>query len=449
MRLSEFALRCGGALVGEDSEFSGFATDSRNVSAGDLFLCIRGERVDGHEFAAQALLGGAVACLCERAVDGRHVLVGDIATALAAFALTRRKEFDGPVVGITGSTGKTTTKEFVAAALSPLGPVLKSAGNRNTEYTSPLVWAELSGAHRAVVVEMGMRGFGQIAHLASFSLPTIGVVTNIGTSHLEKVGSREGIVRAKSEMLRILPRDGAAVLWQEDAYLESLKGACSCKAYTFGFAQEADCQVLGYRALSWERCIVRGLLDEVVFEVELPTTGRHQALNAAAAVLAARCAGVGVAEAARALPLAELPPLRLQVVQFNGATVVLDTYNASPDSTVAALRTLSDVPAVGRRIAILGEMKELGDYTESGHREVGAALGLSPVDLAVLTGGPTSFIEDEALRAGFPASKITSYATFDIENVRRFLSTVREGDVVLIKGSRALGLESALEAVRS
>ncbi len=436
-------------MVGEDSEFGGFATDSRSVSAGDLFLCIRGERVDGHEFAPLALLGGAVACLCERAVDGRHILVGDISMALAAFALSRRKEFDGPVVGITGSTGKTTTKEFVSAALSPLGPVLKSAGNRNTEYTSPLVWAELSGSHRAVVVEMGMRGFGQISHLASFSLPTIGVVTNIGTSHLEKVGSREGIMRAKSEMLQVLPRDGAAVLWQEDAFLESLKGACASKSYTFGFSQEADCHILGYRALSWERCVVRGQLDGEVFEVELPTTGRHQALNAAAAVLASRCAGVGVAEAAGALPFAELPPLRLQVVPFNGATVVLDTYNASPDSTVAALKTLSDVPAVGRRIAILGEMKELGDYTESGHREVGAALGLSPVDHAVLTGGPTSFIEDEALRAGFPASKITSFETFDIENVRRFLSSVRPGDVVLIKGSRALGLETALEAVRS
>jgi UDP-N-acetylmuramoyl-tripeptide--D-alanyl-D-alanine ligase len=447
VRLAEFAGRCGGALFGEDAEISGFATDSREVKAGDLFLCIRGERVDGHEFAVQAFAKGAVACLCERKVSGAHILVDNIASALAAFALTRRKEFSGPVVGITGSTGKTTTKEFVAAALSPLGPVLKSAGNRNTEYTSPLVWAELTSVHRSVVVEMGMRGFGQIDHLASFSLPTIGVVTNIGTSHMEKVGSREGIVRAKGEMLQLLPRDGAAILWQEDLYLESLKSLCPCESYTFGFSQEADCQVLGYRALTWERCLVRGQLDDVVFEYELPTVGRHQALNSAAAVLAARCAGSSVSAAAAALPSADVPPLRLQVVSFNGATVVLDTYNASPDSMVAALKTLTDVPARGRRIAILGEMKELGDYTESGHREVGAALGLSAVDIAVLTGGPTAFIRDEALRAGFPASRLTSFETFDIESVRMFLATVRAGDVVLIKGSRALGLESALEAV--
>jgi UDP-N-acetylmuramoyl-tripeptide--D-alanyl-D-alanine ligase len=296
---------------------------------------------------------------------------------------------------------------------------------------------------------MGMRGHGQIAHLASFSRPTIGIVTNIGTSHLEMVGSREGIVQAKSEMLRALPRDGTAVLWQEDLYLESLRSACDCRVRTFGFAQEAECRILGYRAVSWEKCIVRGRLDDVVFEVELPTSGRHQALNAGAAVLAAWCAGVPVSEAAGALRHATLPPMRLQVVPFRGATVVLDTYNASPDSTVAAIRTLSDLPAEGRRIAILGEMKELGDYTESGHREVGAALGVSPVDIALLTGGPTSFIEDEALRVGFPSSKIVSFSAFDIENVRRFLSGLLPGDVVLMKGSRALGLETALEGVKA
>lgn len=447
MKLSEFADRCEGSLVGEDAEFGGFATDSREVGPGCLFVCIRGERTDGHEFAADAFRAGAAACLCERTVEGRHILVGNIATALAAFALSIRTEFAGPVIGVTGSTGKTSTKEFVAAALSPKGPVLKSSGNRNTEYTSPLVWSELSPEHWAVVVEMGMRGFGQIAHLASFSRPTIGIVTNVGTSHIEKVGSREGIARAKSEMLAALPGDGTAVLWQEDDFLPALRNPSPCPVVTFGFAQEADCRVLGYRALSWERCLLRGRLDDVVFEVELPTTGRHQALNASAAVLAARCAGVGVAEAAAALAGAELPPLRLQVVNFKGATVVLDTYNASPDSTIAALRTLADVPAEGRRIAILGEMKELGDYTESGHRAVGAALGLSPVDHAVLTGGPTSFIEDEALKTGFTKSKVTSFASFDIENVRRFLSGIRPGDVVLIKGSRALGLENALEAV--
>jgi UDP-N-acetylmuramoyl-tripeptide--D-alanyl-D-alanine ligase len=447
VRLSEFAHRCGGALVGEDSEFGGFATDSRSVSAGSLFLCIRGSRVDGHDFAPQALAIGAAACLAERSIGGRHILVADISSALAAFAASRRAEFHGPVVGVTGSTGKTTTKEFTAAALAPLGLVLKSAGNKNTEYTSPLVWAELTDEHRAVVVEMAMRGPGQIAHLAGFSRPTIGIVTNIGTAHIEKVGSREGILNAKSELLRALPSDGTAVVWQEDDYLQELKAGSPCSVRTFGFTPESDCHILGYRALSWEKCAVRGRLDGQTFEVELATTGRHQALNAGAALLAAHSAGASTQEAVAALPKAEMQPMRLQIVQFRGATVVLDTYNASPDSTVAALRALADVPARGRRIAILGEMKELGDFTESGHRQVGHELAILLLDFAFLTGGPTTFIADEARLSGYPENRMTELPGLDIAKVREFLGTIKEGDVVLIKGSRALGLESALEAV--
>ncbi len=447
MTLSEFAARCGGKLLGEDRPITGYATDSRGVSPGDLFLCIKGERVDGHEYAAAAIASGASGCLSTREVEGPHILVDDISVALARFATSKRAEFIGPVVGVTGSTGKTSTKDFVAAALSPLGLVLKSAGNRNTEYTSPLVWADLSSEHKAVVVEMGMRGLGQITHLASFSKPTIGIVTNVGTSHMEKVGSRQGVFQAKSELLRALPEDGTAVVWREDDFYHELADAAPGRVVSFGFSLEADCQVLGYRALSWESSLLRGSLEGETFEVELNTTGRHQALNAAAAVAAASAAGVPISRAAESLRSAELQPLRLQVVPFRGATVILDTYNASPDSTVAALRTLADVPSQGRKIAILGEMRELGTFTESGHRLVGKALAQSSVDHALLTGGPTSFIGEEARMAGMPADQITELKAFEIDAVRRFLDGVLPGDVVLIKGSRALGLESALEAV--
>jgi len=445
--LQEFAERCGGGLVGvpDGTALTGFATDSRDVPAGGLFLCIRGENVDGHDFVAQALKNGAVCCIAERAVDAPHVLVDDLVAALAKFASSKRSEFDGPVVAVTGSTGKTTTKEFCAAALSPLGMVLKNAGNRNSEYTSPLVWAELEEGHKAAVIEMGMRGFGQIEHLASFTRPTIGVVTQIGTAHIEKVGSREGILRAKGELLQALSAGGTAVLWHEDDYLSDLRQLSQCKTVTFGFDQEADCRVLGYRALSWGKCVVRGRLDGETFEAELNTAGRHQALNASAAVLAAWTAGVGVSEAVEALATADLPPLRLQVVPYHGATVVLDTYNASPDSTTAALRTLAELPAEGRRMAVLGEMKELGDFTESGHRLVGRALAECGVDRVMLTGGPTAFIGDEARKAGLPDDRIVECESLDLDRVREFLDRVRKGDTVLIKGSRALGLESALE----
>ena len=447
MTVQEFAERCGGTVVGVDGSkaISGFATDSREAAPGALFLCIKGENVDGHDFATQAIGQGAVACVSEKEIGLPSIVVPKLVDALAKFANSKREEFSGPVIGVTGSTGKTTTKEFIAIALSPLGSILKNPGNRNSEYTSPLVWADLDGAHKAVVIEMGMRGHGQIAHLASFTKPTIGVVTHIGTAHIEKVGSREGIVRAKSELLQSLPSEGTAVLWQEDDYLVDLKANSPCAVKTFGFSPDADCRVLGYRSLGWDKCIVRGELEGTAFEAHLPTTGKHQALNATCAVLTAHIAGVDIEAASESLAGAELPPLRLQVVPYRGATVVLDTYNASPDSTVAAIKTLSEVPASGRKLAVLGEMKELGDFTESGHRAVGRALAESSIERALLTGGPTRYIALEAKARGFSAEKLSECEALDLEEVRRFLEAIQEGDVVLVKGSRALGLEKALE----
>lgn len=176
---------------------TGFATDNREVKPGDAFLAIAGARVDGHDFVEQALAAGASLAVVERPVDGPHIHVDNLVQALARLGASFRDSFSGPVVGITGSAGKTTTKELVASALSPLGEILKTEGNRNTEFTAPLLWPQIEPETAAVVVEMSMRGFGHIAHLAAFSRPTVGIVTNIGHSHLETVGNRDGIARAK------------------------------------------------------------------------------------------------------------------------------------------------------------------------------------------------------------------------------------------------------------
>ncbi len=444
--VGEFAEACGGSIHGVEPfrMIAGFALDSREVKTGDLFLAIKGATHDGHYFVQQAAEAGATAALVEHPVDVPHILVKNLVNALAKFAAWRRASFEGPVIGITGSNGKTTTKEMTAAAVSTLGPVLKSPANKNTEYTSPLVWEDAEGKAVAVV-EMAMRGFGQIAHLAAFAKPTIGVVTCIGTAHIEKVGSREGIFKAKAELLSSLPRRGTAVIWREDDFWADLCDRSHAKVRSFGFSQEAECRVVGYRALSWDACLVRISLDGQVGEVKLSALGRHQARNAAAAVLAAHSAGVDVRVAIECLESAQLPPLRLEVVQKAHATVILDTYNASPDSTVAAIQAVSEVPCSGRRIAVLGEMKELGDFTESGHRLVGKALAASPIELVLLTGGPTRFIADEATMAGYPARNIVSDADLDISHVREFLKQLEPGDVALVKGSRALGLERALE----
>lgn len=445
MTLGDLATRCGGTLEGDArTQWKGFAWDSREVLKGQVFLAIRGARVDGHDFVLDALSQGAVAAIVERPVKGAYILVDDLVQALARLGRSFRSKFDGPVVGVTGSNGKTTTKEFTAAALSPLGRVLRSRGNQNTEYTMPLIWTELTPETRAAVMEMGMRGLGQIRHLASIARPTIGVVTMIGTAHLEMVGSREGIAQAKAELLEQVE---TAVLPLEDDFYGFLRGACrpETRVLTFGFGPDADCRILGYRALGWSQSRLRLEIGGETCDVRLRTAGRHQALNVAAAVAAAYAAGVPPKAAAGKLSVAELPKMRMEVFRDDGGTIFLDAYNASPESTIAALRTLREVPCGGRRLAVIGEMLELGDFAESGHRLVGRALAESDLDCVLLVGPLTRFIESEAVLAGMPAEKICRQPETDVAGVRKLVSTLGPEDVVLIKGSRALGLERALQ----
>jgi UDP-N-acetylmuramoyl-tripeptide--D-alanyl-D-alanine ligase len=441
--LSDLARRFEGTLVGEDANVTGFATDNRDVHPGDLFIAIRGERVDGHFFVPGALTGGAVAALVEQPVEGTYILVENVVQALARMARSFRNEFNGPVIGITGSAGKTTTKEFVAACCSPLGGVLKTHGNRNSEFTGPLLWPEM-GSEAVAVTEMGMRGFGQIAHLAAFNLPTHAIITNIGYAHLEMVGSREGIAKAKGEILEALPADGVALLYSEDEYLGNLISiAGSRKTRFFGAGGNADCQITGYRALSWFESEISGVLDGVKWSAVMPTVGRHLANNAAAALLAATEVGVQLEEACDALRNAVLPPMRMEIRDFQGATLVMDNYNANPPAVLGALQTLEEVPCEGLRIAVLGTMRELGSETEEGHRQIGRRLSKAGIDRVVLYGPDTEFIEAEFLKKKGDGSKILRASS--LEEIRFAMSSAGAGDTVLVKGSRALELERAFE----
>ena len=430
----ELANRMGGEDRTSGEVIMGFATDSRSVAPGDLFLAIRGERVDGHAFVGQAMANGAAAALVERPVDGPHILVNDVVQGLARFGRSLRVEFTGPVVGLTGSAGKTTTKEMLAAALSPLGPVVKTEGNRNTEYTSPLLWADVTPETRAVVVEMGMRGFGQIAHLAAIARPTVGLITNIGHSHLLQVGSRSGIARAKGELLEALPEDGTCVLWAEDEYLADLRRlAGGRRVLTFGFSDGADCRVAEYRADGFDRATARFRVEGEEAMLALPGAGRHLATNAASAILAARVLGVPLARIEEGMTHAKLPPMRMETRDVNGATILLDAYNAAPSSVLAALETLLETPVEGRRVAVLGEMKELGDASEAAHRTVGAAAG--KLDDVIFV-GETAELMREAAGLG---------SVGGLDEARAFLARLEPGDVALVKGSRSLGLERAVD----
>lgn len=440
-----FASIVGGRAVGFERgvAFYSFSLDSRDARPGSLFIAVRGARVDGHDFASAAFAAGAAGALVERTVEGPHILVADVEGALAALGAHFRDTFHGPVAGVTGSAGKTTTKEFLAAALSPLGPVLKTEGNRNSQLTAPLVWAELLPTHRSAVIEMAMRGPGQIRHLCSFSRPTIGVVTNVGTAHLEQLGSREAIAEAKGELIECLEADGVAVLWREDDYYETLRAKALGRVVSFGTGDDATCRVTGYEALGPTRCAMHGVLDGTPFACELPTVGRHQALNAAAALLAAHVAGAKVWEAAEALPKATLPAMRMEPVDIGGATVMVDAYNANPAGMRAAIETVGDLPCAGRRLAVIGEMKELGSGAEEAHRALGATLAKGGIEAAVFVGDGGRWAMEAFLEAGGAGVFAES-----LDDVTEFLQALRPGDLVLVKGSRALELERAVEGLR-
>jgi UDP-N-acetylmuramoyl-tripeptide--D-alanyl-D-alanine ligase len=443
-KASDLAARFGGILKGSDVDVSHFATDNREVVAGSMFIALKGERVDGHSFVPDAISRGAVITLCEHPVEGNSILVTNVIEALAKMALSFRMEFGGPVVGITGSAGKTTTKEFLSACLGPFGPVLKTEGNRNSEFTGPLLWPEITPSIRSVVAEMGMRGFGQIAHLAAFHRPTISIVTNIGYAHLEMVGGREGIAKAKGEIIEALPADGTAILYTEDEYLGNLVATAGDRRIrTFGQGGNADCQVSNYRALDWFSSEIEGFLDGKKWSAIMPTVGRHLANNAAAAILAATEVGVALDEACACLKNAVLPPMRMEIRRFNGATLVMDNYNSNPPAVLGALQTLEEVPCDGSRIAVLGTMRELGDESESAHRSIGRKLSRAKIDRVIVFGDETDFIEKEYLRRGGDSSRFERVSS--LTEITSLLKNVAEQDTILVKGSRALEMERAFE----
>lgn len=445
MNAAELAEACGGRLKqGAPSwEIPRAIADSHRVEAGDLFVAIRGERTDGHLFAADAVRAGARGILCERPVDvPGDVCVIEVASTTkallrAAQAIARR--YAGMTVGVTGSVGKTTTKELTAAALSPLGPVFRSPGNYNSEIGLPLALFSLRPEHRAAVFELGMRGMGEIRRLAGIIRPRIGVITVIGESHLEVLGSVERIARAKAELLSALPQDGVAVLNADDPWVGELRLHAPARVLLVGRGADADLRVLSVCDLpdgSELRLGHQGM--EAVGTI--PLVGAGASLDAALAVGAALSAGVGFPEAVAALQGVSVPPGRLRRFVARGITVLDDTYNAAPQSADVALSLLRDTPTQGRRVAVLGDMRELGAQERDLHRQLGRRAAQS-AEVVLAIGDLGDEIVLGARSAGALAERVQGLEDL----LGRLRSLVAEGDVVLFKASRAIELERAVK----
>lgn len=450
----ELAQITGGQLVVRSPRpIRGAAVDSRIVNPGELFVALPGERTDGHEFLAAAVARGAAALLVTRLPDGTDASLGDVTiiqvadglAALHAVAAAWRARFDPLVVGVTGSIAKTSTKEAIAAVLGERLVTLKNEGNQNNEIGLPLTILRLGPEHEAAVFEMGMYAGGEIADLAAIARPRIGVVTAIQPVHLSRIGTLEAIDRAKGELIEALPRDGYAVLNADDARVRRMATRTDAPALTYGFAADADVRAEDARSAGMDGMRFTLSTQGGSVPVSVPTLGRLAVHNALAGAATGIAAGLSLEAIAAGLAMGWSAPHRTELVRAGGVTIVDDSYNASPASVTAALDLLGGLP--GRRVAVLGEMLELGEGHESGHRAVGEAAA-AVADLLVVVGDRATGIADGAVAAGLAPGRIVRTATREtaLEVLRPRL---RDGDVVLVKASRGIELDLLVDALRA
>ena len=440
-----------------DATFTGAASDSREVKTGRLFFALPGERVDGFDFCGQAAKAGAAALVvsAERGVprdcDGVPVIaVADPRRALGDLAASVRARFSGRVVGVTGSNGKTTTKELIAAALSSAGTVLATRGNLNTDVGMPLTVLESTEEEAFWVLEMAMRARGEIAYLSSIARPNVGVVTNVAGAHLERLGSIDEVARAKGEIFHGLAEGGVAVLPAGDPRIEREAGHLpeSRKLRFSLFGHEAAAvRVLEVIPAGHDGSVIRLAAGKTPIVLRLPLAGEHNACNAAAALAVVQALGLPLSPAAKSLEAAVLPPHRSRVFSLAGRNVMDDCYNANPTSMLAALRTVAvSAGASGHAFAILGDMLELGPETEQVHKELGAEVArLGYAGLAVV-GELAAGMASGAEAAGLPRNRVL--ASLDPELAAAAVAEwSKPGDWVVVKASRGMRLERALEAL--
>lgn len=447
--------------------FNDVVIDSREVKLGSLFVALPGQQTDGHNFVSEALAKGAAGALVHQDIElnpqpatidvrrplnrtllahvGGPVLlrVDDTLAALQQIAAGWRARFPVRTIGITGSIGKTMTKETVAAVLNQRYDTLKNEGNLNNEIGLPLTLLRLRPRHERAVLEMGMYARGEISELAAIARPHVGVVTNVGLTHLERLGSLEAIAKAKAELVAALPAAGTAILNADDPLVLGMASRTNANVFTYGLEPEADLWADDIDSLGLDGISFRLHHRDETLHVKVPMLGRHSVHT----VLAA--AGVGLVENLTWQEILDglqdpRGQLRLVVVPgINGSTVLDDTYNASPDSTLAALNLLADLN--GRTIAVLGDMRELGELEAEGHEKVGVRAA-AVIDGLITVGELGRTIGEAALEAGMAPENV-SFAGSNADVIEYLQQILQPDDTVLVKGSRALELEEIVSAI--
>jgi len=453
----KLALEKVGEFLGAQGDFdrhstaTGYSIDSRTLKPGDLFFAVKGERFDGHDFVDAALAAGAVAAVVRKDQTGRYadpyrlIPVDDPLLALQQLAMAVRKLWGKCLIGVTGSAGKTTTKEAIAHVLAAKFRVLKSEGNLNNHYGLPLQLLRLEPEHELAVIEMGMNHLGEIAALCKIAEPNLGVVTNVAPVHLGFFSSVAEIARAKYELIASLPRGGVAVLNADDQYVSQFGRDFHGKVILFGLTHPADVcarNVVERGEQGSEFDLVR---DGETQPVTLPLLGRHNVYNALAAAAVGSQRGLALAQIAGALGTLAPGEKRGELLNIGGATVINDCYNSNPKALEAMIDALASL-AAKRRIVVAGEMLELGDAAGQLHYDCGAHAAAKRVDMLIGVRGAAKKIVEGAYASGLISAEFVETP----EDAGAWLAaTIRPGDAVLLKASRGVRLERALEKWKS
>ena len=437
----------------QQREIKGISIDSRTVKEGELFIAIRGERYDGHDFVPDAIRKGAWGAIVDRgALEAKYaeisgpknvIPVENTLISLQEMSRMHRKKFRVPVIAVTGTNGKTTTKEMLASILLQQGPVLKNEGNLNNHIGVPLTLLKLEAQHKAAIIEMGMSGLGEIETLARLAMPTVGVITNIGPAHLQFLGSTDSVAQAKGELLQMMRSDGTAVLNADDRYFSTLRSKHSGRVLAFGIDRQADVQA---KNIGQERDLTDLTLhaEGRSVLVRLRTVGRHNVYNALAAAAAALAMGLPLETVKFGLEEFRPVAMRSELRDMNGRTVLADYYNANPASVKAALETLASLKGGRRVVAVLGDMLELGDTAVEAHRETGRTVSGLGIDLLICVGPLARHIAEGAIAAGMAHNRVFEAETTS-QGASLLLEHSRPGDTVLVKGSRGMKMEKVLE----
>ncbi len=443
LKLSEIAAATGGTFS-QEAVINSVCIDTRKITPGCLFICIIGERFDAHQFAAEALLKGAAAVMISRELElngGAYVLVDDTSRAMLALSGYYRSKFNIPIVGLTGSVGKTTTKEFTALVVGAKYKTLKTQGNLNNEIGVPQMLFQLDNSVEAAVIEMGMNHFGEISRLTRQVRPTVGMITNIGVSHIENLGSREGILKAKLELLEGLEK-GAPLIVNGDNDMLATITADDYRLVRFAINSDADFKALNISEENSKTSFTVSYYGKEQ-NVVIPAIGEHNVYNALAAFAAGYFIGVEPQAAADALSEYVPAGMRQKCVDANGITSIEDCYNASPDSMRAALKTLASVKT-NKKIAVLSDMLELGDYSDDAHYQVGQTAAEYNIDYLLCVGTAS-----EKTVCGAKENGLENAFLFESKEAltEKLFEIAHKGDAVLFKASRGMHLEDVISAI--